>query len=373
MTEPIVPPTEPIVPPTEPIVPPTEPATDPAGLAAPVAGTAALAVAAPPRRRRRRVIVLVILLLLLGVLALFTGWYLTTRKPISELPIIPPVAEATLPAYGFSAYGAAGSTGVATNKAGDRIYATQSSGDRSVKIFDGKGTEIGALTPPASTGADHVPVYVAVDPQTQDVYVSDRATGAVYVYSADGVYRRTFDPGKDLKGWQPVGLGFARDGTLYITDLGSPYHRVHQFAPDGALVKSIGEQGMFSFPNGVAVDAVGNLYVADSNNGRLRVFAPDGRELGGIPRGAREGDLGLPRGVAIDDIGRVYVVDTTANAVQVYKVLEAGQRAPVYVGKFGIQGAGDGQFQYPNGVAVDTRGHVFVTDVANNRIQVWSY
>jgi DNA-binding beta-propeller fold protein YncE len=357
---------------TDPTVPqPVDPAEPAAATAA--EGAPAAAVAPTPRRRRRRIIVLAILLLLLGLLALFTGWYLTTRKPISELPIIPPVAEATLPAYSFSAYGAAGSTGVATNSAGDRVYATQSSGDHSVRIFDGKGTEIGSITPPATTGADHVPVYVAVDPRTQDVYVSDRATGAIYVYSAEGVYRRTFDPGRDLAGWQPVGMGFAPDGTLYVTDLGSPYHRVHRFAPDGTLVASIGEEGMFSFPNGVAVDAGGNVYVADSNNGRLRIFAPDGTELGGVPRGAREGDLGLPRGVAIDDAGRVYVVDTTGNDVQVYKLLVAGERTPEYVGKFGVQGAGEGQFQYPNGVAVDTRGHVFVTDVANNRIQVWSY
>ena len=122
-----------------------------------------------------------------------------------------------------------------------------------------------------------------------------------------------------------------------------------------------------------AVDASGNIYVADSSNGRLRVFAPDGRELGGVARGARAGDLGLPRGLAIDDQGRVYVVDVTAHQVQIYKVLGAGDRQPAYVARFGVQGSGDGAFQYPNGVAVDTHGHVFVTDMANNRVQVWSY
>ena len=352
---------------------PTQAGLAPAAAALPGAEPGAPEAPVAPRRRRRRLAVLVILLVLLGVFALFAGWYLSTRKPISELPIVPPVAQATLPNYGFSMYGVASGMGVAVNSAGDRVYATQTSGDNTVKVFDGKGNAIGTATPPETTGAQHVPLYVAVDPVTQDVYVSDRTTGAIYVYSADGVYRRTFDPGTDLKGWQPIGLAFAPDGSMYVTDVGSPFHRVHQFGPDGKLVRSIGEKGMFSFPNGVAVDATGNVYVADSNNGRLRVFAPDGRELGGIPRGAREGDLGLPRGVAIDDSGRIYVVDTTAGAVLVYKVAGPDDRRPTYVGRFGGQGTGDGQFAYPNGVAVDTRGHVLVTDLANNRLQEWSY
>jgi DNA-binding beta-propeller fold protein YncE len=352
------------------------PPADPAELAAPASPERAEAIAAAPppgRRRRWRIVVLVILLLVLGALALFAGWYLTTRKPISELPIVPPITVPDVPAYSFSVYGAATPTGVAVNGAGDRIYATQTTGDMVVRVFDGKGNEIGTIKPPASPPGEHVPVYVAVNPQTQDVYVSDRASGAIYVYSADGVYRRTFDPGKDRAGWQPLGMGFARDGTLYVTDLSSPYHRIHEFAPNGTWVRTIGENGMFDFPNGVAVDAAGNLYVADSNNGRLRVFDSNGLEIGGIPRGAREGDLGLPRGVAIDDQGRVFVVDTTGNTVQIYKVLAAGSRTPEFVGKFGVQGTADGQFEFPNGIAVDARGHIFVTDMTNSRVQIWTY
>jgi sugar lactone lactonase YvrE len=81
----------------------------------------------------------------------------------------------------------------------------------------------------------------------------------------------------------------------------------------------------------------------------------------------------LPRGVAIDDEGRLYVVDTSAHAVQVYKVLAEADRSPVYVGRFGAEGTLDGAFEFPNGVAVDTRGRVYVTDLANNRVQVWTY
>ena len=280
---------------------------------------------------------------------------------------------AELPHFQSAIYEASAPTGVAVDATGERVYVTQTAGERTVKIFDGKGSQIGVIKPPATTGTDHVPVYVAVDPTNGDVYVSDRPAGSLYVYDRDGLYRRTFDPGADLKGWQPLGLGFDRKGDLFVTDVSGPFHRVHEFGPDGKLIRTIGDVGMFSFPNGVAVDANGLVYVTDSNNGRLVVFNADGKQRSVISRGPREGDLGLPRGAAIDDQGRLYVADTSAHTVQVYKALTETDRAPAFVGRFGVEGTQDGAFAFPNGVAVDTRGRIYVTDLANNRVQVWTY
>jgi DNA-binding beta-propeller fold protein YncE len=374
--------TEPITPP-EP-TPPAAPAAVPgagatlavagagAGAAAAVVGAEVATAPVPPRRRRRRVALLIFLLVILGLVALFAGWYLVTRKPVSELPVIPPVVTNLLPAYGYSVYNAASPTGVAVTADGSRIYVAQTSGNRTVVVFDAKGNALGELKPPATPVTDHVPVYVAVNPTNGDVYVADRVTAQIYVYSPDGVYRRTFDPGKEMtkKGWLPLGIGFGSDGTMYVSDVGAP-QGVHKFSPDGTYAGDIGEN--FNYPNGVWPDKDGNVYVADSNNGQLRIFAPDGREIGGVQRGVRESDLGLPRGVVVDDQGRVYVVDTSGHTVRMYKAITAGERKLEYLGSFGAQGRTDGAFEFPNGVAVDTRGHVFVTDMANNRVQVWSY
>jgi DNA-binding beta-propeller fold protein YncE len=335
-------------------------------------GTTAAPPIANPPGRRRRIALLVILAIAATGLVLFSAWYLITRKPISELPL-PGLTTEAVPAYSFSVYGMVAPTGIAVTPDGGRIYVTQTEGDPRVLVFDGKGNPIGTLDPPVTTGSDHVPVYIAIDPTNGDVYVSDRPTGSILVYAVDGAFLRVFEPGKSLAGWQPLGLGFDPQGHLYVTDVSGPFNSIHEFDAEGALVRTIGKTGQFSFPNGVAVDSGGNLYVTDSNNGRLVVLDPSGQERAIVRRGASVGDLGLPRGTAIDDSGRVYVVDTSGQVVKLYHVVGTEAVPPVYIGQFGTLGTDDGAFQYPNGVAVDDRARVYITDWRNNRVQVWTY
>lgn len=334
----------------------------------------ALDLAPDPQRRRRRIRLLVLMVLLGAVVALilFGAWYLLFRKPISVLPL-PGITLEEVPHYSYSIYDVVAPTGVAVNADGSRIYAAQSEGDRQVIAFDSSGKQLASLKPPASEGGDHVPVYVAVNPVNGDVYVSDRAAATIYIYSADGIFLRAFDPGPDLKGWAPLGLAFDRTGGLFVTSVGAPFQAVHEFGADGTFVRTYGKADEFSFPNGVAVDANGNVYVSDSNNGRLVVFDRDGTKLGMVRRGVREGDLALPRGTAIDDSNRIYVADITVQGVQIYQALEAGESQPKFIGRFGEEGSQDGGFQLPNAVAVDGRARVYVADWRNNRIQVWTY
>jgi len=322
------------------------------------------------KNRKKKIAALVILLLILA--ALF-GWYLLNRKPLTQLPGL---SSTKLPHYQSSIYGTSHPLGVAASATGDRIYVTQSDGARVVQVFDRAGKAAGTLKPPASTGATHLPMYVAINPTTQDVYVSDRTTASIYVYDAKGTYLRTFAPKGDLGGkWNPLGLAFAPDGTLYVTDVrgeSTKTHRVVVFGPDGTVVRSMDAGGTLAFPNGVVVDAQGNIEVTDGNNGRLVVFNTAGNVLAMINRGIGEGDLGLPRGVAVDDAGRLFVVDTSDHMVRVYSIDKA-KAIPVYIGSFGDEGQLDGMFEYPNGVATDKRAHIYITDRENNRVQVWGY
>ena len=229
------------------------------------------------------------------------------------------------------------------------------------------------MQPPLSTGSEHVPVYVARDPVTGEVYVTDRPNGAIYVYDANGTYQRSFDPGVALEGWQPLGMWFDRDGNLYVTDVSTQPQQILVFDRAGNVVQRLGREAGLNFPNGIAVDKDRNVYVTDSSNGRLLVLDTIGAVVAQVGRGVGEGNLGLPRGVTVDDKGRVYVADATGQGVFVYGTYVPGETALPYLGFFGGEGVGNGAFLYPNGITVDGRGRVYVTDAGNDRVQVWSY
>ena len=323
-----------------------------------------------PRRRRRLIILAMIGVLLLLVTSLF-AWYLITRKPITALPIL---SRESMPHYNYSIYGVTQPLGVAVTPDGEHVYVTQSGGKRTVLEFDHSGHVVASLVPPTSTGAAHVPVYVAINPQTTDVYVTDRMTSAIYVYTANGTYIRTFKPTGLTGSWAPLGITFASDGTMYVTEVGGKTHRIVVIDPSGKVVREIvGADQPMTFPNGIAVNSDGVVVVADGNNGRLLAFDPAGKLVGAVNRGIGEGDLGLPRGVALDDSGRIFVVDTTNQTVHVYRLGDKGSNTIAFIGAFGDEGVADGLFEYPNGVATDTRSDIYITDRENGRIQVWSF
>jgi DNA-binding beta-propeller fold protein YncE len=322
------------------------------------------------RRRRRKAILLLLLLGLLAMLVTIAIWYLLFRQPITPLPVIP---ESRLPAYTTSIYGANNPVGIAVSPDGSRIYAAETEGDRVVRIFDAGGNLVGVAQPPETTGPEHVPTWIAIDPLTSEVYVTDRPTGEIYIYNRDGTYQRTFTLATPIAGWQPVGIAFDDDGLLYVADVSGVAAKVQVIDRTANVIRTIGETSGLSFPNGLAVDNDGNVYVADSNNGRLLVFDLDGNVRAQVGRGAGEGNLGLPRGLAVDDGGKVHVGDATGQGVFIYRTPTEESRRLEFIGFVGGEGIGDGQFEFPNGVAVDGRGRVYVADTVNDRLQIWSY
>jgi sugar lactone lactonase YvrE len=155
--------------------------------------------------------------------------------------------------------------------------------------------------------------------------------------------------------------------------VGADGSRVEVFDRQGNQVRTMGEGDGLAFPNGIVVDAKGVAYVADSNNGRLLAYGADGTVLARVGRGVGAGKLALPRGVAVDDEGRVYVGDPTAQGVHVFGPPSAETGRLESLGFFGGPGTKDGTFQFPNGVATDARGRIYVADTFNGRVQIWGY
>jgi outer membrane protein assembly factor BamB len=118
------------------------------------------------------------------------------------------------------------------------------------------------------------------------------------------------------------------------------------------------EEGEFQSPQGLALDAQGNLYVADTGNRRIQVFDPRGGLLTVIADARFSG----PRYVALDEAGHIYVSDSSER-VHVFD----GTGAPLQ--SFGQPGPLPSQFSEIAGLAVDTAGDLLVADAGNGRVQ----
>jgi DNA-binding beta-propeller fold protein YncE len=185
---------------------------------------------------------------------------------------------------------------------------------------------------------------------------------------------------------RPRGIDVAPDGSIYVID--SRNARVNVYAPDGSFQRSFGSEGagpgqlarLTTAGGGgasdVAIDESGNVFVADTWNHRIQVFASDGTYLYGWgefydarddPEATtqRPGAFYGPRGLALRD-GLLYVTDTGNERVQIFQL--DGQ----FVDMFGLPGAGDGMLLEPVGIAVSAEGVIYVADSHNARIARFS-
>lgn len=193
----------------------------------------------------------------------------------------------------------------------------------------------------------------------------------------------------------PTGVAVDGSGNLYIAD--SHNQRIRKVS--GGTISTVAGTGVAGFsgdggaatsaqlalPTGIAVDAAGSLYIADTNNHRVRevangtitTIAGDGEEFfagdGGVATAAA---LDSPTGVAVSSDGTVYVADRLNQRIRAFKVggsiaTVAGSGGAGFSGSF----AGDGgsataaMLARPTGVSVDANGNIYVADTDNHRVR----
>jgi sugar lactone lactonase YvrE len=332
------------------------------------------------RARRRKLALIALLLLVLAMLA-YTVYYFSQNR---RLPLPQPVADATVlepPQYLYSISGTDNRglnkpIGVVVGRNG-RVYAVDTI-TRNVKAFTVEGSFLFAFGQ-VDDGANKVlanPVHLAIDPDG-NIWVTDRTLDAIYIFDADGKFVRKFAPeGNPAFDYAPLGVFVDAGGYVYVTEVPAPdVHRVLVFDKQGQLKTTFGQggqtndakadPGLFSFPNGIVVTPgtgpARYVYIADSNNRRVQVYTPEGSFRRIIPT------EGTPRGLAMDSEDRLYVVNVLSHQVDIYSTI--GQR----LATFGGSGIGPGQFQYPEDVSIDANGRIYVSDRANNQIQVWGF
>ena len=256
----------------------------------------------------------------------------------------------------------------------------------------------------AATHAElNYPFGVAVD-ATGNLSIADYANyrirkvganGIITTVAGNGTYSYSGDGGAATAAELSFPFGVAVDatGNLFIAD--TENQRIRKVGANGIITTAAGNgYGGYSGdggaatsaelqePWGVAVDASGNLFIADQSNNRIRKVDTNGiiTTVAGNGTGGYSGDGGAatdaeldwPYGVAVDATGNLFIADHFNNRIRKVDTngiitTVAGNGTPGYLGDGGA--ATNAELSHPSGVAVDATGNLFIADYLNNRIR----
>jgi sugar lactone lactonase YvrE len=268
--------------------------------------------------------------------------------------------------------------------------------DTAVGLHQDRGSALLAtLAAPAAVALDASGnVYVA-DAQDHRVRKVD-GSGVIITIAGNGIPGYSGDGGPGVKASLNFPQNLAVDAAgmnVYVAD--SYNHCVRKVDSAGIITTVAGTgvlgyagdagpatEALLACPSGVALDVAGNLYIADSRNGRVRRVSPDGvintvagngssdSFADGVP--ATSASLGWPQGLLVSGTGELYIADRGANRIRVVDAQGiintlAGNGAKGYSGDGGP--AQLAALAYPGAVALDATGNVFIADSHNQRIR----
>jgi sugar lactone lactonase YvrE len=251
--------------------------------------------------------------------------------------------------------------------------------DRTVTTLAGIGL-IGSTNGVGAAASFYYPAGVAVD-GSGNVYVADYYNQMIRLITSGGAVTTLAHIPNYSNGVAvtPAGTVYETESTLIrvITSAGV----TSVLAGVATLGSTDGTGTMASFynPHGVAVDASGNVFVADTNNNRIRKITPDGVVTTLAGTGGSGSTNGVastatfnnPQGVAVDGSNNIYVADTGNNLIR--KVTAAGLVITLAGSGSGSVLDGPGllaKFNQPIGIAVDSSGKIYVADFGNQVIRM---
>jgi sugar lactone lactonase YvrE len=296
-------------------------------------------------------------------------------------------------------------SGIALDAAGN-VYVADESAHTIRKITPaGVVTTLAGLadSPGAADGTGNAarfrnPRGVAVD-ASGNVYIADTSNrtirkitpaGAVTTLAgAAGLSGNADGTGANARFNDLAGLAIDAGGNLFAVDSFS--HVVRKITPAGVVTTLAGQAGSFGTANGtgsiarfnspfgIAADASGNLYVADTVNETIRRITPDGTvsvfagsTLGGNLDGTgASARFFRPQGIALDSAGNVYIADTFNHSIRKLSPAAVSSTLAGGGGNFGsTDGAGTvARFNRPRGIDIDSQGNLFVSESFNNTVR----
>jgi streptogramin lyase len=218
------------------------------------------------------------------------------------------------------------------------------------------------------------PAGVATDAQG-NIYVADvgnnsirkiTAAGTVTTFAGNGTAGFADGNGSAARFNGPQGVATDAQGDIYVADTYNSCIRI--ITPAGVVsTLALAGNNFAVFPNGIAVDAQGNIYYSEATqNDSIRKITPAGVVSPFAFLGQNSHSIGL----ALDAQGNIYVADPGNQAIE--KISPTGLVSTL--AGSGVGGFADGngiaaQFNQPSGVATDTQGNIYVADAMNNLIR----
>ncbi|MBN1331780.1 carboxypeptidase-like regulatory domain-containing protein [Candidatus Dojkabacteria bacterium] len=237
-----------------------------------------------------------------------------------------------------------------------------------MNIFDSSGTLLDDWNQPGES------LDIAID-SSGDILSIANSPAYIYKYDQAGNLLDTFNDSTtqghtdgDLSNSR--GMGLDGSGNILIADTGNNRYQV--FNTSGTYIKKGGSEVLngynFYYPYDIAFDQSGNYYVLDTGSYRVQKYNSSGVYQLTVGRtdgedGTGDGEFDYAEGLGVDSSGNLYVADSSNDRIQKFNSAGAFQL------KFGTSGSGNGQFDYPTDVAVDDDGFIYVVDAGNDRVQ----
>ena len=258
------------------------------------------------------------------------------------------------------------------------MKAWNTTGALGLVIFFITGCQSDAILPDAVSGSV---------PEATAFTFEKVTTTEIWAGSYDGYLDAT---GTNAQFFRPYDIDADLQGTIYIAD--TENHRIRKISPEGEVTTFAGStQGFadgnggtarFNYPTGLDVDALGNVFVADNGNHRIRKISPKGivTTISGNKLGYQDGSsqfarFSFPEDLAVDGEGNIYVTDQHRIRKLTLTDPKLGSYTVSTLAGGSSSGFADGpsssaRFNFPIGITIGPSGSVYIADTGNHRIRV---
>ncbi len=265
-------------------------------------------------------------------------------------------------------------------------------------VGDGAAAASASLNGPSGAAADAAGNIYIADAANNRIRKIDASTGNISTIAGTGTAGNTGDGAAATSATlsNPRGVALDSDGNVYIADTGN--NRIRKVTVSSGNIAALAGTGTAGFtgdggaatsatlrgPRGVAVDSSGDVYIADSQNERIRkvtISTGNIETIAGTGTAGSSGDGGLataaqvnfPHDLTLDAAGNVYICDTFNGLIRKIDVSTGNISTVAGTNTTGFSGDGGrataAELNFPRGLTLDAAGNLYIADYSNHRIR----